>query len=64
MWFESFYFLFLALLGVASTSGYQMVVNEGEAKEIKDMAITSLQLQCYNGVVKTTVLKKAAVLWK
>ncbi|XP_068693928.1 BOS complex subunit ncln-like isoform X2 [Montipora foliosa] len=34
---------FEALLGVASTSGYQMVVNVGEAKEMKDMAVTSLQ---------------------
>lgn len=34
---------FEALLGVASTSGYQMVVNVGEAKQIKDMVITSLQ---------------------
>ena len=33
-----------ALLGVASTSGYQMVVNVGEAKQIKDTAITSLQV--------------------
>jgi len=36
--------LFLALLGVASTSGYQIVVNVGEAKQIKDMAVTSLQV--------------------
>ncbi|CAH3194564.1 unnamed protein product [Porites evermanni] len=35
---------FEALLGVTSTSGYQMVVNVGETKQIKDMAITSLQL--------------------
>lgn len=34
---------FEALLGVASTSGHQMVVNVGEAKEIKDITITSLQ---------------------
>ncbi|XP_073242731.1 BOS complex subunit NCLN-like [Porites lutea] len=34
---------FEALLGVTSTSGYQMVVNVGETKQIKDMAITSLQ---------------------
>lgn len=34
----------LALLGVASASGYQMVVNVGEAKQIKDAAITSLQV--------------------
>ena len=34
----------LALLGVASASGYQMVVSVGEAKQIKDMAITSLQV--------------------
>lgn len=34
---------FEALLGVASASGYQMVVNVGEAKQIKDAAITSLQ---------------------
>lgn len=34
---------FEALLGVASASGYQMVVSVGEAKQIKDMAITSLQ---------------------
>jgi len=34
---------FEALLGVASTSGYQIVVNVGEAKQIKDTAVTSLQ---------------------
>lgn len=34
---------FEALLGVASTSGHQMIVNVGEAKEIKDITITSLQ---------------------
>ena len=37
-------FFILALLGVASASGYQMVVSVGEAKQIKDMAITSLQV--------------------
>ena len=36
--------MILALLGVASASGYQMVVNVGEAKQIKDAAITSLQV--------------------
>ncbi|KAM7438508.1 hypothetical protein ABFA07_012031 [Porites harrisoni] len=34
---------FEALLGVTSTSGYQMVVSVGETKQIKDMAISSLQ---------------------
>ena len=29
---------------MASASGYQMVVSVGEAKQIKDMAITSLQV--------------------
>ena len=37
-------YVILALLGVASASGYQMVVNVGEAKQIKDAAITSLQV--------------------
>ena len=37
--------IYIALLGVTSTSGYQMVVNVGETKQIKDMAITSLQVK-------------------
>ena len=37
--------IYIALLGVTSTSGYQMVVNVGETKQIKDMAISSLQVK-------------------
>ena len=39
---------YIALLGVTSTSGYQMVVNVGETKQIKDMAISSLQVKRFD----------------
>ena len=39
---------YIALLGVTSTSGYQMVVNVGETKQIKDMAISSLQVKPFD----------------
>ena len=41
-------FIIIALLGVTSTSGYQMVVNVGETKQIKDMAISSLQVKRFD----------------
>ena len=40
--------IYIALLGVTSTSGYQMVVNVGETKQIKDMAISSLQVKPFD----------------
>jgi len=49
-------FFNLALLGVASASGYQMVVSVGEAKEIKDMAITSLQVLIMSEFFDITLL--------
>ena len=33
---------------MTSTSGYQMVVNVGETKQIKDMAISSLQVKRFD----------------
>lgn len=49
-------FFNLALLGVASASGYQMVVSVGEAKQIKDMAITSLQVLIMSAVFDVILL--------
>lgn len=49
-------FFILALLGVASASGYQMVVSVGEAKQIKDMAITSLQVLIMSAVFDVILL--------
>lgn len=49
-------FFNLALLGVASASGYQMVVSVGEAKQIKDMAITSLQVLIMSAVFDVMLL--------
>lgn len=41
---------------MASASGYQMVVSVGEAKQIKDMAITSLQVLIISAFIYITLL--------
>ena len=47
------------MLGVASTSGYQIVVNVGEAKQIKDTAVTSLQVSVFILIETTTFFKRS-----
>ena len=51
---------------MASTSGYQMLVNVGETKQIKDMAVTSLQVLfvTHNAIVSNCTCKPDGTLVK